>query len=73
MTPTTSLYKSWKLLGLHPLCALFYTAGYALREYGVYNYLYSFENLIIFILSQVLIYICPYVVTQTRPTPLTAD
>lgn len=54
-----SKYKSFKLMGLHPLCAVLFTLGYALREYGAYNYLYSDQNLIIFILSQVFIYVCP--------------
>ncbi|QUC17467.1 uncharacterized protein UV8b_01708 [Ustilaginoidea virens] len=52
-------YKSFKLVGLHPFCAVLFTAGYALREYASKNYLYSDRNLIIFIVSQVLIYICP--------------
>ncbi|KAK4238427.1 hypothetical protein C8A03DRAFT_43842 [Achaetomium macrosporum] len=55
-------YKAFRLIGLHPVCALLFTVGYALREYGAYNYLYSFTTsvpLIIFILSQVFIYICP--------------
>lgn len=56
-----SYHKAWKILGLHPLCALLFTAGYALREYGAYNYLYEHNNttLIIFVVSQVLIYVCP--------------
>lgn len=52
-------YKCLKPIGLHSLCAVLFTAGYALREYGAFNYLYSNQNLIIFILSQVLIYVCP--------------
>ncbi|KPM44171.1 hypothetical protein AK830_g2349 [Neonectria ditissima] len=53
-------YKCFKLIGLHPLCALMFTAGYALREYGAFNYTYySNQNLIIYILSQVLIFVCP--------------
>ncbi|KAL2833875.1 hypothetical protein BDW59DRAFT_179506 [Aspergillus cavernicola] len=52
-------YKSFALIGLYPLCGVLFTIGYALREYGSFNYLYSSENLIAFILSQVLIYICP--------------
>jgi hypothetical protein len=55
-------YKAWKLIGLHPLCAVLFTTGYALREYGSFNYLYDPTNilpLIIFILSQVFIYVCP--------------
>ncbi|KAK0616924.1 RTA1 like protein-domain-containing protein [Immersiella caudata] len=52
-------YHSLSLLGLHPLCAVLLTAGYTLREYASFNYLYSPRNLITYILSQVLIYICP--------------
>jgi hypothetical protein len=33
------------MIGLHALCAVFYTAGYALQEYGAFNYLYSARNL----------------------------
>lgn len=59
-----SRYKAFKLIGLHPLCAVLFTLGYALRGYGASGskYLYS-ENdqtpLIMFILSQVFIFICP--------------
>ncbi|KAF2877684.1 putative RTA1 domain protein [Massariosphaeria phaeospora] len=55
-------YKSWKLIGLHPLCAWVFTLGYALREYGAFNYIYKGKNLVVlmtFILSQVFIYVCP--------------
>ncbi|EEP81171.1 conserved hypothetical protein [Uncinocarpus reesii 1704] len=54
-------YKAWRMIGLHPLCAVVFTAGYALREYGAFNYLYDHStlNLITFIVSQVLIYVCP--------------
>jgi hypothetical protein len=60
-SPTNALSRdhSFSLLGLHPLCAVLLTAGYALREYASFNFLYSTRNLIIYILSQVLIYICP--------------
>ena len=63
-----SRYKSWALIGLHPFCAVMFTAGYALREYGGYNYIYDpFDpmdtsrstTLMVYILSQVFIYICP--------------
>ncbi|KAL3496133.1 hypothetical protein BJX62DRAFT_134832 [Aspergillus germanicus] len=57
-----SLYKCFRLLGLHPLCGILFSLGYALREYGSFNYLYEEENktvLILFVLSQVFIYICP--------------
>ncbi|KAL9109406.1 MAG: hypothetical protein Q9227_005913 [Pyrenula ochraceoflavens] len=55
-------YKAFKLIGWHPVCAVLFTAGYALREYGAYNYIYDNTTntpLIIFILSQVFIYVCP--------------
>ncbi|KAL8359026.1 hypothetical protein RB598_007738 [Gaeumannomyces tritici] len=55
-------YKAWKLIGLHPLCAVFFTAGYALRAYGSHHYLYlptDGSPLLAFILSQVFIFICP--------------
>ncbi|KAL4745324.1 hypothetical protein BDW72DRAFT_198755 [Aspergillus terricola var. indicus] len=55
-------YQSWRLLGLYPLCGVLFALGYALREYGAYHYLYDEENttvLIVFILSQVFIYVCP--------------
>lgn len=47
---------------MHPACALMFTVGYALREYGALGegYLYTnHQNLIIFIMSQILIYVCP--------------
>jgi hypothetical protein len=59
LTFEASRYKSWKLIGLHPFCAVLFTAGYALREVGSKNYLYSDQNLMIYILSQVFIFICP--------------
>ncbi|KAF3492421.1 uncharacterized protein GIQ15_01938 [Arthroderma uncinatum] len=54
-------YNSWKLVGLHPVCAVLFTIGYAMREYGSYNYLYMGDTatLIVFILGQVFIYVCP--------------
>ncbi|KAK2875117.1 hypothetical protein FQN49_001762 [Arthroderma sp. PD_2] len=54
-------YKSWRLLGLHPVCALTFTVGYGLRIYGSHNYIYNDNTmiLIIFILSQVFIFVCP--------------
>ncbi|GAB1318918.1 RTA1 domain-containing protein [Madurella fahalii] len=52
-------YKAFRLIGLHPLCAILFTAGYALREYGAFNYLFSIQNLLIFIFSQVFIFVCP--------------
>ncbi|KAK9776809.1 putative RTA1 domain protein [Seiridium cardinale] len=55
-------YKSFKLIGIHPVCAVIFTAGYGLREYGAFHYLYNpdnSQNLLAFVLSQVFIYICP--------------
>ncbi|KAK3326691.1 RTA1 domain-containing protein [Apodospora peruviana] len=52
-------YNSSRLIGLHPLCAVLFTLGYGLREYGAFNYFYTTQNLLIFIFSQVFIYICP--------------
>lgn len=54
--------KSWKMTGLHACCAVLFTAGYALREYGAYNYMNtdsSEQPLMVYIMSQVFIYICP--------------
>ncbi|KAI8151729.1 hypothetical protein KHU50_011987 [Colletotrichum sp. SAR 10_65] len=55
-------YKAFKLIGLHPVCAVLFTAGYSLREYGSYHYLYSETTktpLMVFVFSQVFIYVCP--------------
>ncbi|KAJ6108995.1 hypothetical protein N7512_008832 [Penicillium capsulatum] len=58
-------YRSWKLIGLHPACAAFFVTGFVLREYGAFNYVYDKAAsdakivLIIYIMSQVFIYICP--------------
>ena len=55
--------KSWRLLGLLPLCTVSFAIGYALRAYNAFDaYMYSsskFTNLMVFIMSQVFIYICP--------------
>ncbi|KAH7025167.1 uncharacterized protein B0I36DRAFT_387511 [Microdochium trichocladiopsis] len=55
-------YKAFKLAGLLPTCAVLFTLGYALREYGAYNYLYRRTDktaLIVYITSQISIYVCP--------------
>ncbi|RYP13447.1 hypothetical protein DL767_010727 [Monosporascus sp. MG133] len=55
-------YKAFNLIGLYPVCGVLLTVGYAMREYGAYNYMYSVTTdlpLIIFVLSQVFIYIVP--------------
>lgn len=54
-----SRQQSWGLLGLHPFCGIMFTAGYALRAYGAFNYIYNDLALLVYILSQVFIYICP--------------
>lgn len=56
------VYKSFKLTWLHLVSACLFTLGYALREYGAFNYLYNPDDetaLILFVLSQVFIYVCP--------------
>ncbi|KAK4204766.1 hypothetical protein QBC40DRAFT_272351 [Triangularia verruculosa] len=56
-------YKAFKLIGLHPVCAILFTLGYALRAYSAHdNYIYSLTTkipLFIFIFSQVFIFVCP--------------
>ncbi|KAJ5584312.1 uncharacterized protein N7459_004112 [Penicillium hispanicum] len=55
-------YKSWKMSGLQPFVAVIFTAGYALREVGAFRYTYDGsqeQNLIIYIMNQVLVYIGP--------------
>lgn len=62
LTSVASHYKSWKVSGLQPFVALIFTAGYALREAGAFNYQYNGLNkdsLIIYIMNQVLVYIGP--------------
>jgi hypothetical protein len=42
------------------VAAVLFSAGYALREYGAFHYFYYRDmDLVIFIVSQILIYICP--------------
>ncbi|KAK4140927.1 uncharacterized protein C8A04DRAFT_31472 [Dichotomopilus funicola] len=55
-------YKAFRLIGLHPICAVLFTVGYALREWGSYHYLFDPADrtpLVTFIVSQVFIYVCP--------------
>ncbi|THD00332.1 hypothetical protein EYZ11_000225 [Aspergillus tanneri] len=48
------------MIGLQPFCAVLFTVGYAMRAYGAYgHHMYNSQNLVIYILSQVFIYICP--------------
>ena len=59
---STRRYGALKLTWLHLISALLFTVGYALREYGAHHYLYDPEDetpLVLFILSQIFIYICP--------------
>ncbi|KAJ4289138.1 hypothetical protein N0V90_011480 [Kalmusia sp. IMI 367209] len=52
--------RSWRLIGLQPLCGVAFTLGYALRAYNAFDaYLYTESNLLIYILSQVCIFVCP--------------
>ncbi|SPO05513.1 related to Rtm1p [Cephalotrichum gorgonifer] len=48
-------YKSFKLTPLFPFCCLLFTAGYAVRVYGSYNY----DNLDVYIASICLVYFAP--------------
>ncbi|KAK1749483.1 putative RTA1 domain protein [Echria macrotheca] len=55
-------HRAFSLVGLHPICATIFTIGYALREYGAFNFIYEpgdVSVLVVFILSQVFIYVCP--------------
>ena len=64
LTCASSHYGSLKLTWLQLVSACLFSLGYALREYGAYNYLYredSSSPLILFVLSQVFIYVCPSV------------
>ncbi|RYP63983.1 hypothetical protein DL771_009018 [Monosporascus sp. 5C6A] len=59
---TIARYKAFKLIALYPFCGVLLTVGYVMRVYGAYNYTYSVtakSPLIIFIISQVYIYIGP--------------
>ncbi|KAF2851949.1 hypothetical protein T440DRAFT_488565 [Plenodomus tracheiphilus IPT5] len=52
----------WKLIWLQPACAALFTLEYKLREYGAYKYIYSDTDkapLVLFILSQICIYLGP--------------
>ena len=48
------------MIGLQPLCGVAFTLGYALRAYNAFDaYIYTIPNLLIYILSQVFIFVCP--------------
>ncbi|KAF2867532.1 hypothetical protein BDV95DRAFT_598183 [Massariosphaeria phaeospora] len=48
-------YKSFKVTGLHPLCCLMFTVGFALREWGAFD----FDRLYVYMFSQILIMCAP--------------
>ncbi|KAH6644253.1 RTA1 domain protein [Boeremia exigua] len=48
-------YRSWSITALHPMCALMFTAGFALRIYDAWN----FDNIKTFVASNLLIYCAP--------------
>ncbi|PSN72316.1 RTA1 domain protein [Corynespora cassiicola Philippines] len=48
-------YKSFKVTGLHPFCCLLFTVGFALREYGAFDY----DHLNVYLVSTILIYSAP--------------
>ncbi|KAK2803603.1 hypothetical protein FQN51_003365 [Onygenales sp. PD_10] len=52
-------YKFFKVMFLHIVCCLMFTAGFALRIYGSHNYTFTTENINVYIASTCLIYMCP--------------
>lgn len=52
-----SCYKSWRVTGYFPFCAALFTAGFAARIYGAFNY----DDIPSYIASTILIYASPYV------------
>jgi hypothetical protein len=48
-------FRSWSITALHPLCALLFAAGFALRAYDAWNY----DNIETYIASTLLIYCAP--------------
>lgn len=71
-----SRYKTFKLVGLQPTCGVMFMVGYGLRIYGTYNFLYNADDktsLIMFILSQVFIYVCPWIHTPLQCFDLQAN
>jgi predicted ferric reductase len=48
-------YKAWRITGLHPMCGLLFTIGFALRAYGSFEY----GNVNIYIASTICIYCTP--------------
>ncbi|KAF7596195.1 hypothetical protein BBP40_002725 [Aspergillus hancockii] len=52
-------YRCFKLMILHLVCCLMFTAGFALREYGAFHYSFSNSDLYTYIASTALIYMSP--------------
>ncbi|ETS82045.1 hypothetical protein PFICI_07047 [Pestalotiopsis fici W106-1] len=52
-------YKAWKWTVLHPLCALMFAVGFAVREVGAFNYEVTRPNINIYITSTCFIYFAP--------------
>lgn len=48
-------YRAWKVTGLHPLCAMMFTVGFALRSYDAFDY----GNVDTYIASTIFIYCAP--------------
>ncbi|KAJ4374819.1 hypothetical protein N0V83_001896 [Neocucurbitaria cava] len=48
-------YKAFKVTGLHPFCALLFTAGFAIRSYDAWDY----DNVGTYVASTILIYCAP--------------
>ena len=55
LTFINSRYKCWLLTPFFPFCSLLFTAGFAVRSYGTWNY----DNLNVYIASICLIYAAP--------------
>ncbi|KAK8121634.1 hypothetical protein PG984_010304, partial [Apiospora sp. TS-2023a] len=55
-------FKAWNMLGLHAICAVILAAGYGIREWSTYHFMYLKTDklpLSLFITNQVMIMICP--------------
>ena len=57
--PSRSHYKSWRVTGYYPFCGALFTAGFAARVYGAFNY----DEIPPYLTSTILIYASPYVPT----------
>ena len=53
-------FKAWKITGMHVVAAFIFTLGFALREYGAFNYDAKVQsNVTVFIISTCAIYMAP--------------